>query len=320
MIEIIAQNKAKNINATTSKKVLPQTIGELHDFKTSKDLGISYFENLAKTKGIDFANFQITYKIKSISDILGQIVLDVDVRRGGTKQMVELTVTGYKTLEKKLQEDLELIKTNFDVDQFTKQINKIPDWEVETTETAENLGIIVPDLDGATAQFTIKSSNPNTGEVKISCVLTKTQQNITKTLTIPEILIKNFKNVTEKTKEDFEKIKKLLIDTTTTEKEKMPSEVQITTTDITNLKITPLTTAQLDGATVEYQIKVSNDVEGKIALLIKLTKNDKNDERTIIISGFQTKEQRETKELDDFIGAASEEESTRFSHKIPSQI
>lgn len=292
--EKIAQKFFDNIpyEQPTTAKIFP--LWKNGDELTGKELAL----NLLDIDLEQYEEFKVTYVIKDINLKDGVITTDALIKKNGqvVKTKHDVKITDFLKQE---QEDEKILKEALDAinDETSTFNDKVPEWEVNSIVTREELGIAPLDFDNVTSQYKIIEKDLEEGHVKLEVTITTSNKSKTKT-----IIVNGFKSRQKDLQDLVDKVKAIFVNKyqdvylrdDSNWIEKLPSEAEKalignwTVEDLTSLNISVLSDDEKQGTNIEYKIVDFDDDLGQVSVKVIVTKDELSAAHTFLVKGFET--------------------------------
>lgn len=306
--ELILRKIAEAIQTnqnTTITNLLPTEIGEVNKTTKPQSLGI-------KDLPVDKKGVVIDYQIVKHNNEAGTITVKVILTLKGVKDswIKLITVSGYKTLATKYQEDVDKINEKFPASVATTLSTVIPHWSAKEIVTAKEIGITQPTLDGEIITYAIESNDKNTGIIVVNVKIEKKGKTASK-----QIQVTNFRTLAMQYKIDVKKIAdNFYTEQATTKRTTLPSWNVKDNPTITDLGIKQ--PALLADETVTFSVKSNNETTGIVEVEAKISKHGQEEKITIKITDFKTRESQNADDVTSVIEKFTKTQTNEEFKKI----
>lgn len=302
MDKLISTKISKDLE-TNKHEFLPSKIGQKGDVVKRYDLGITDYLLDKENTG-----FTVKFTIFNTDDYEGTVTIDVLIYKGSSKKISALKViTGYMTLQKLYQEEVDNLKKICTTEQNTSKNNQLPEWKKGELVTSLDLGIFEP-LHQKNVDFVYKVD----GNDELQGILNVDVQ-IIKTLIKPKknqsdekinlsssfkMKINGFKTRASQDRDDVELFKLHLQNFETTKKTTLPSLIGLGEKRVTDLGIEILPNKNVNKIIIEkWEVKAIDDINGTIVFEASLKKGEFKSTVQGIISQFMTIAQQDELEI-----------------------
>lgn len=274
----IVNSIISQINAleTTTLKILPSEVGSIGDIVSVESVGINFSFN--------FQGATIEFKIDTIDDNNGWLLVDAIVSKGNAIKSKKITITSFLTQEEATLSSV--LKKISDI-KTTTHINSLPSSITPTSgKIANDLGISEPvDKEGTEIEYTILNTNDATGSMSVEVKVffpTNKDKFLTK-----KIIINGF-STSARDEQDVNNTLNAITNKNTSKTNINASSVGNIGTYVTLIDLGVTYNLPSNGVNLIYKIISIDDVNGALGILVEASLNKSNKSKNIIISGFKS--------------------------------